>query len=149
MGIVTKYMQCSWAVVLVCAGGTLARAEAGVGFLPYQNPARVQNGQVLYDENCASCHGAQLEGEPDWRAPKENGRMPAPPHDASGHTWHHPDSVLFKITKFGTAKVVGQGYQSDMPGFSGGLTDQDILDVLAYIKSTWPERIVEMHNTRN
>ena len=50
-------------------------------------------GQVLYQENCASCHGANLEGEPDWRSPKEDGRLPAPPHDETGHTWHHGEGL--------------------------------------------------------
>jgi mono/diheme cytochrome c family protein len=66
--------------------------------------------------------------------------MPAPPHDASGHTWHHPDGVLFRITKEGPAAVVGGGYESDMPGFGDILGDEDIRAVLAFIKSTWPER---------
>ena len=68
------------------------------------------------------------------------GAAPAPPHDASGHTWHHPDGVLFRIVKEGTAAVVGQGYESDMPAFAGILSDQQIRDVLAFIKSTWSER---------
>ena len=48
-------------------------------------------GQKVYGEYCASCHGANLEGQPDWKRRLENGRMPAPPHDESGHTWHHSD----------------------------------------------------------
>ena len=66
--------------------------------------------------------------------------MPAPPHDASGHTWHHPDGVLFRITREGPAAVVGGGYQSDMLGFGNVMSDDDIWAVLSFIKSTWPER---------
>ncbi|MFU0504694.1 c-type cytochrome [Pseudaminobacter sp. NGMCC 1.201702] len=66
--------------------------------------------------------------------------MPAPPHDVSGHTWHHPDGVLFRITKEGPAVVVGNGYESDMPGFAAVLSDDEIRAVLAFIRSTWPER---------
>jgi mono/diheme cytochrome c family protein len=66
--------------------------------------------------------------------------MPAPPHDASGHTWHHSDDALFRVTKEGSAAVTGGGYESDMPGFGGVLTDDQIKAVLAFIKSTWPER---------
>jgi mono/diheme cytochrome c family protein len=96
-------------------------------------------GQDLYAANCAACHGVNLEGEPDWKRRKDNGRMPAPPHDASGHTWHHADRQLFTITKFGVNAVV-PGYESDMPGFEGVLSDDEIKAVLAFIKSTWPER---------
>ena len=96
-------------------------------------------GQDLYAANCASCHGADLEGQPDWKRRLDNGRMPAPPHDASGHTWHHADRSLFAITKLGVGGVV-PGYESDMPAFEGVLTDEEIRAVLAFVKSTWPDR---------
>jgi mono/diheme cytochrome c family protein len=48
--------------------------------------------------------------------------------------------VLFRITKEGPATVVGGSYQSDMPGFGDVLRDDEIRAVLAFIKSTWPER---------
>jgi mono/diheme cytochrome c family protein len=102
--------------------------------------ATIARGEMLYAGRCASCHGAKLEGQPDWKSLLPSGRMPAPPHDASGHTWHHPDGVLFRITKEGPAAVVDGGYESDMPGFGDILGDEDIRAVLAFIKSTWPER---------
>ena len=97
-------------------------------------------GRGVYREHCASCHGANLQGQPDWQSPLPSGRLPAPPHDASGHTWHHSDRILFDITKYGTSAVVGRGYESDMPGFGPVLTDEQIRAVLAFVKSTWPER---------
>jgi mono/diheme cytochrome c family protein len=104
------------------------------------DPAQVALGHRIYAEQCARCHGANLEGQPDWRSRGPDGRLPSPPHDASGHAWHHPDGVLFRITRDGTAAVVGGGYESDMPGFRGVLSDAEIRAVLAFIKSTWPER---------
>lgn len=65
--------------------------------------------------------------------------MPAPPHDSSGHTWHHRDEQLFRITKEGPAATM-PGYESDMPGFGAILSDAEIRAVLDYIKGTWPER---------
>jgi mono/diheme cytochrome c family protein len=100
----------------------------------------IAQGRQVYADQCAACHGANLEGQPDWRSPLPSGRLPAPPHDASGHTWHHPDDMLFRIVKEGTAAIVGGGYESDMPAFADVLGDADIRAVLAYIKSTWPER---------
>lgn len=96
-------------------------------------------GSEVYAENCAACHGANLEGQPDWMQRLDNGRMPAPPHDETGHTWHHSDQDLFTITKFGVEAIV-PGYQSDMPAFGDMLSDAEIVAVLAFIKSTWPER---------
>ena len=100
----------------------------------------IEQGRQIYADQCASCHGAQLEGQPDWKTPLPSGRLPAPPHDAGGHTWHHPDDILFRIVREGTAAIVGGGYESDMPGFADLLSDVEIWAVLAYIKSTWPER---------
>ena len=79
-------------------------------------------------------------GSRTGRHPLPSGRLPAPPHDAGGHTWHHPDDILFRIVREGTAAIVGGGYESDMPGFADLLSDAEIRAVLAYIKSTWPER---------
>jgi mono/diheme cytochrome c family protein len=100
------------------------------------NPTLVARGKAVYDKHCASCHGAKLEGQPNWRKRLPNGRMPAPPHDASGHSWHHSDKQLFDMTKIGPAGLV-PGYQSDMPGFKDILSDGDLWAVLSFIESTW------------
>lgn len=100
---------------------------------------QVEAGREIYAAQCAACHGVRLEGQPEWRRRRADGRMPAPPHNETGHSWHHSDDDLFTITKHGLAAVV-PGYESDMPAFSGTISDSDILAVLAYIKSTWPER---------
>lgn len=107
------------------------------------NAQQVARGQTIYARYCAACHGANLEGQPSWEKRLPNGRMPAPPHDASGHTWHHPDSILFGITKHGLVpgKYAPPKYESDMPAFGKLLSDEEIWAVLAYIKSTWPEKI--------
>lgn len=107
------------------------------------NPRQVALGKSVYDQQCASCHGIRLEGQPNWRERLPSGRYPAPPHDASGHTWHHPDAVLFGITKHGLlpGKYAPPGYQSDMPAFGGALSDEKTWAMLAYIKSSWPQDI--------
>ena len=56
-------------------------------------------GRQLYVAHCASCHGANLEGQANWQTRRPDGKLPAPPHDATGHTWHHADRVLFDITR--------------------------------------------------
>lgn len=107
--------------------------------------ADLEHGKTLYSENCASCHGADLKGQPDWRQPGPDGVLPAPPHDATGHTWHHGDAMLFDYTKHGgQALMAARGitdFQSGMPGFGEELSDREIRDILAYIKSTWPAKI--------
>ncbi len=125
----------------------IAGPDAGV--LPWQDAARVENGRQVYADFCAACHGDQLEGEPNWQERKPDGKMPAPPHDATGHTWHHADELLIRIVTLGTEAIVGGNYRSDMMGFSETLTPDEILDVLAYIKSTWPPQVIEMHDQIN
>ncbi len=101
-------------------------------------------GQVIYAQNCASCHGANLEGQENWRVENEDGTLPAPPHSAEGHTWHHDDGMLFDYTKFGgqqTMEALGiENFKSGMPAFGDVLTDDQINDVWAFIKSTWSDR---------
>lgn len=110
-------------------------------------------GQSLYAEQCASCHGANLEGQPDWRTSDENGVLPAPPHDGSGHTWHHDNQLLFEYTRLGGEEALAArgvtGFASGMPGFGDALTDDEIWDILAYIRSTWPDRVQEIQAGRN
>lgn len=98
-------------------------------------------GRTVYVRECAACHGANLEGQASWRVRLPSGRMPAPPHDASGHTWHHSDQVLFDITKRGPA-AYPSGYQTDMPAYAERLSDREIGAVISYIKSTWPKDIL-------
>ena len=103
-------------------------------------PVDLAEGKRLYDAHCASCHGLKLEGQPNWQKRNLNGRMPAPPHDETGHTWHHPDEVLFGITKHGLVPPYAPpGYRSDMPAFAGVLSDEEIRAVLAYIESHWKD----------
>ena len=99
---------------------------------------RVALGERVYAQHCASCHGAKLEGQPNWRSRLPNGRLPAPPHDETGHTWHHADALLFAITKQGVVPPYAPaGYESDMPAFGRTLSDDEIWAVLAFIKSRW------------
>jgi len=105
-------------------------------------------GQKVYAESCAACHGANLEGQPNWKRRLSNGRMPAPPHDETGHTWQHSDQSLFIMTKGGIGAVVS-GYESDMPAFESMLSDAEIAAVLAYIKSTWPKEMQKRHDLLN
>jgi len=108
-----------------------------------RNSAKGVLGAKVYTQQCASCHGANLEGQPNWKVLLQNGRRPAPPHDDSGHTWHHADYVLFAIVKNGLVPPFAPaGYESDMPAFGGKLSDAEIWAVLAFIKSHWSGEVL-------
>lgn len=145
------------AVVAIAAVGTGAYLlrSAGQGTQPGlqlrpDDPAVVALGQRVYAAQCAACHGARLQGQPDWRERGPDGRLPAPPHDESGHTWHHPDEVLFRITKHGVAKAAKlKDYVSAMPAYEGVLSDEEIVAVLSWIKAQWPAAIRSRHDELN
>jgi len=135
---------------MACVVATLA---AGAAQAAHELDGRdIATGEALYAEHCASCHGANLEGQPDWRSPDENGVLPAPPHDETGHTWHHDNLLLFTYTKLGGAAALaarGVAFDSGMPGFGDALSDAEIWDILAFIRSTWPDQVQEIQATRN
>jgi ABC-type transport system substrate-binding protein/mono/diheme cytochrome c family protein len=106
-----------------------------------RNAAQVAVGQAMYAQHCAACHGVNLEGQPNWQKRLPSGSFPAPPHDATGHTWHHPDQYLFETTKYGWQRFAPPDYQSAMQGFQDVLSDAEIWAALAYIKSHWPPAI--------
>lgn len=123
--------------IAVFLASTGADNGGGEGMGNPNDPVQVARGETLYGESCASCHGAELEGAPNWKTRNPDGTLPAPPHDDSGHTWHHADDFLFGYTKFGGAAYAPKGFQSGMPGFESSLSDADIGAVLAFIKSRW------------
>lgn len=137
------------ALVLAVGGASaLWLTDVGIGRADPDDTKQVALGRDIYAAQCASCHGAKLEGQPDWQTRKPDGRLPAPPHDAQGHTWHHADKDLFGIIKNGIAAYAPPGYESDMPAFRGTLSDRQIWATLAFIKSRWPDSIRRQHDSR-
>ena len=68
---------------------TLATQVQGHHELANRN---LENGFNNYQEYCASCHGVNLEGQANWRSRNQDGTLPAPPHDETGHTWHRVEN---------------------------------------------------------
>lgn len=122
-----------------------------VGLLRPDDRELVAQGADIYAQMCAICHGENLEGQVEsWRSAGPDGLLPAPPHDETGHTWHHHDTLLFAITKYGVADAANlPNYLSAMPAYEGMLSDDEIISVLSYIKSNWPEEIISGHDALN
>ena len=84
---------------------------------------------------------------------ESDGSLPAPPHDETGHTWHHDTKMLFDYTKYGGQKTLAAvgitDYKSGMPGYEDVLSDLQIWEILAFIRSTWPKEIQDLHATRH
>lgn len=87
-------------------------------------------GTELYSAECQSCHGGITGGEIT--------DIP-PPHNAEGHTWHHPDCQLVDITLGGLPERPGVPEGMAMPAFEERLTVEQIQYVLAFIKTMWTQ----------
>ena len=127
---------------------TIAYSKPDIS-LPYKDKAAIKLGQTIYKNKRASCHGISLECQIGWQTEIVDGRRLAPPHDETGHTWHHPAELLYNMTKYGFEEMLGKKYPNNMPVYKDILSDGELLAVLGYIKSTWPENIKAIHNEIN
>ncbi|MFQ5759373.1 MAG: c-type cytochrome [Acidiferrobacterales bacterium] len=100
--------------------------------------AKVMRGRKLFTQNCASCHGSQAEGTPQWSTPGTDGRYPPPPLNGTAHTWHHPTPVLKRTIREGTIAIGGK-----MPPWGGKLSDKDMEAIIAWFQSLWPDEIYD------
>ncbi len=88
------------------------------------------NGQAIYRANCARCHGERGEGQPNWQRTTMMARLPPPPHDSSGHTWHHSDALLVQVVRDGGEVYAYPGFRSNMPAWKDTLSDDEIIAVI-------------------
>ena len=129
--------------VLASAAGQRIAAvpSATLPPLPTLDSTEVALGRQVYLEHCAVCHGQNAEGQPNWKQPDANGNFPAPPHDDSGHTWHHADGLLYEIIRDGFRDPLKPPDSPlTMPAFGDKLRDVEIRAVIAYFKSLWSEQ---------
>lgn len=101
------------------------------------DPVQVARGKAIYEKHCLECHGAGGQGRPgDWRVRDADGHFPPPPLDDSAHVWHHSTADLLEVIREGSPQ--GQG---KMPPWKGKLSEQEMQDVVAYIKSLWSDEV--------
>ena len=112
---------------------------------PVRNTA-TSSGQAIFQSNCAVCHGADGEGQPDWHIKKPDGVLPAPPLNGDGHTWHHGDGTLYTYVSRGGKAFESPSvpsFKSGMPAFGEVLSHDDIIAVIEYVKSLWGDKVAE------
>jgi len=134
----------SWAGVLSLAwvlliGRVAAQSSTSADAAPpkrWYSPEHVARGALVYTENCAVCHGQNAEGTKNWRQRADDGKFPPPPIDGTGHAWHHPMKILGAQIKFGAPGGLGS-----MPGFADKLSDEQVVDVIAWFQNEWPDKI--------
>ena len=109
----------------------------------YSNEQVIQ-GEKLFRQNCAACHGQNAEATPDWKKTDANGNYPSPPLNGTAHAWHHNLDLLRRTIRDGGAKLGGQ-----MPAFEGVLSDEGIDSVIAFFQSKWSDEIFQRWSGRN
>ncbi|HRJ44156.1 MAG: cytochrome c [Caldilineaceae bacterium] len=112
------------ALLLAACGGKSATTPV--------DPQQLEVGKAVYTAHCAACHGSQGEGEANWKVPDVNGVYPAPPHNGTGHTWHHADALLLQVLREGSGVP-----NSKMPVYRDILSEGEMEAALAYIKTFW------------
>ncbi len=127
------------ALLIACGAALLSSCS---GSFSAAEQAQIEAGRQIYLTHCAACHGQDLEGQPDWQEPNPDGTFKAPPHDASGHTWHHDDATILDRIRGGAAALPEKlQWISNMPAYEEILTEEEIQALLVYIKSSWPADI--------
>lgn len=109
---------------------------------------RLAQGKSLYQQYCAACHGALVSAGDSWRRLADRDQLPAPPHDDRGQTWQHPHWQLMEMIRGGVAPFEPEGWAADMPAFEDELSEEQVLAVLAYIRSHWSARSLEFQRQR-
>lgn len=131
--------------------GAAAGSHAADSALPPLDPGVIKAGRAVYQQYCASCHGPKGEGASGWQQPDARGELPAPPHNAEGHTWKHSDAMLYRIVMRGWRDPFNKTEQLTMPGFTNMLSPHDARAVITYLKTLWtPEqRRFQLEESRN
>ena len=132
---------CALVAALLIACGPDDRGTATAAVVAVPAPP---TGQEIFAANCAVCHGAEGEGQPNWHIANDDGTLPAPPLNGDGHTWHHPDGLLYRIVSQGGAQFESPSdpsFKSGMPAFEDRLNHEEIISVLTYVKSLWGNKV--------
>ncbi|MFJ4348506.1 c-type cytochrome [Pseudomonas sp. NPDC089401] len=86
-------------------------------------------GAHTYVTRCASCHGLDGKGQAEWMPPLAGATSALAREDASA----------INITLNGSQRIVAAGLPDAyrMPAFREQLSDQEIAEVLSFVRSTW------------
>ncbi len=88
-------------------------------------------GAEIYQTNCAACHGANGWPDPDGPVVQGLGVVPADFSDTLFNSREGESEWKLVVTHGGAAL----GFSEKMPAFDGALTEEDVDNVLAYIKT--------------
>lgn len=143
MGVPTGLSQMHKLLMAIMIGAATSTAIArATNMPPPVDSGLVKTGHEIYQKHCASCHGAYAQGAPNWQERDEHRELPAPPHNAEGHTWRHSDAELYMMVSKGWRDPFNKTTKLTMPAFDDVLTPEQIRAVITYLKTLWtPEQV--------
>jgi mono/diheme cytochrome c family protein len=95
---------------------------------PYANdPDQIAAGEILYEANCAACHGITGEGD----GPASGGLNPPPGNLALRHPTMGDGYMYWRISDGGLMEP----FRSIMPGWRGLLDEDEIWQLISYIRT--------------
>lgn len=124
-------------ILILSLSSVAASAASGEAMHAPLDPAVVNAGRAIYQQSCASCHGARGEGALAWQQPDSLGELPAPPHNSKGHTWKHSDGMLYRIVQQGWRDAFNKTARLTMPAYKGQLSRTETIAVITYLKTLW------------
>nr|WP_299241335.1 cytochrome c [uncultured Halomonas sp.] len=130
-------MRRRWFLATTCLLLSAAVQAMEAGSPSSSDTSRLKEGESIYQQYCADCHGNQGEGMPNWERQNAQGELPAPPHGPEGHTWKHSDAMLYRIIDEGWRDPWNKTKRLTMPAFEDVLTPTEIRSVVNYLKTLW------------
>ncbi|MFP5329473.1 MAG: c-type cytochrome [Alphaproteobacteria bacterium] len=95
-------------------------------------PAKLRQGAILFDRECAGCHGIGGEGT----GPDAFALVPAP---ADLNWLARAPADKAQPYMYWTIAESGEAFGSEMPGYKGSLSEKDIWALIAYIRAGYPQ----------
>jgi mono/diheme cytochrome c family protein len=116
-------------MMMFCAGAFYLNTGTTLAEVTLSGPApgSVLRGQKIYEQTCLPCHQADAGGVPGM----------TPPLQKSSYV-QGPAKKVIGIVLNGLndgVDIDGETYSNPMPPFSAALKDQEIADVLTYVRS--------------
>ncbi len=138
--MIQRYAFTSLILVFITAAVTACESDTQNDRVEgrWYSQSQVDSGQVIFTDNCASCHGNNAESTPNWKQTFADGSYPPPPLNGSAHAWHHPLSALKRSIKNGGVALGGK-----MPAFKDKLSEADEEAVIAFFQSKWNKKIYD------
>ncbi len=129
--------------------GVMTSGDGGKTWTTYENyekaiPKEIAKGQQLFEDNCQACHGEKGIGEnPGNPEAKDEYGFLAPALNNDTHGWHHSDRGIVNTVLEGSSR------NQRMIAWKEILSNEEVLDILAYIKSLWSFRSLACQGPRH